>query len=121
MPTRSHPRVWAPKSSPLTPLTPLHHDMTMPLTAVATPALLSSLRTHPTLPRHSWYLISAVALSALNRPDEIGSVLQHALAHDGSGETPLGIARRMREALVKSAPIGGLPRVRGATCHDCLR
>ncbi|KAI9806626.1 MAG: hypothetical protein M1825_006083 [Sarcosagium campestre] len=84
----------------------------MPVPLIATPSLLATLRTHPLLPSQSWYLIASVTLSSLNRPDEIPPVLHHALAHAPPGEqTPrLAIARRIREALVKSVPIGGLPK-----------
>ena len=87
------------------------------LPAIATPALLSSIRAHPQLPLQTWYFITGVTLSVLNRPDEIPKVFQYAL-EKGAGRTDtkpeheerLEIARKMREALVKAAPIGGLPK-----------
>ncbi len=87
------------------------------LPAIATPALLSSIRGHPQLPLHAWYFITGVTLSVLNRPDEIPKVFQYAL-EKGPGrfdskpqhDEQLEIARKMREALVKAAPIGGLPK-----------
>ncbi|MCJ1392857.1 hypothetical protein MMC18_005729 [Xylographa bjoerkii] len=87
------------------------------LPALVTPALLSSIRGHPQLPQHSWYFIAGVTLSVLNRPDEIANVFKHAL-ETGPGRTDakpeydeqLQMARKMREALVKAAPIGGLPK-----------
>ena len=88
------------------------------LPSLITPALLSSIRRHPQLPYHSWYFITCVTLSALNRPDEIPKVFSHAIAN-GVGsidskpehEEQLKIARKTREALIKAAPIGGLPKV----------
>jgi hypothetical protein len=91
------------------------------LPEIATPVLLSSVRNHSHLPPHSWYFIAAVALSILNRPDEIPKVFRYAL-EKGAGPgldattTPdhaeqLQIARKMREALVKAIPIGGVPKV----------
>lgn len=54
----------------------------------------------------------------MNRPEEISTVFKHAIENGGgSADAELGhaerfaIARRMREALVKAAAIGGLPRV----------
>ncbi len=92
--------------------------MVLTLPAVITPALLSSIRRHPHLPRHTWYYITATALTALNRPDEIPKVYKHALDHgpDGVDATPdhgeqLTISRRMREALLKTAAVVGLPKV----------
>jgi hypothetical protein len=86
------------------------------LPAIITPALLSSIRSHPHLPASTWYLIVSTTLSQLNRPDEIPKVYQHALRH-GSGDTVPGhedrlrISRRLREALIKAAAVGGVPRV----------
>jgi hypothetical protein len=86
------------------------------LPAVVTPALLASLRTHPNLPVHTWYCVAAATLSQLNRPDEIPKVYQHALHHGPGDAAPshdekLRISRRMREALIKTAAVGGVPRV----------
>ena len=97
------------------------------LPAFVTPALLSSIRGHPQLPLHSWYFITGVTLSVLNRPEEIANVFQHAL-ETGPGRTDakpehgeqLQMARKMREALVKAAPIGGLPKV-WFHCEDVPR
>ncbi|KAI9851308.1 MAG: hypothetical protein M1838_004044 [Thelocarpon superellum] len=97
------------------------------LPSVMTPTLLRSISKHPHLPKHTWYFIAGVALSVLNRADEIPKVLTHALDHCAtpactSGSTsasripppthedPVRIARKMREALIKMAPIAGLPR-----------
>ncbi|KZF24545.1 hypothetical protein L228DRAFT_245507 [Xylona heveae TC161] len=106
-------------------------------TSIITPSLLSSIRTHPRLPPNTWYYIAGVTLSTINRPDEIPKVLRYALEkdanldvnlsnsqhapHQGSSKASeaeqqttqiqaLQIARRMREALIKSAPICGLPK-----------
>lgn len=93
-------------------------------------SLLNSIRTQPHLPHHTWYLLAGVTYSSLNRPDKIPHVLQHALetgpgrgiTDDGSSssnsslakvsrEDQVAMARRMREALIKGAVIGGLPKV----------
>ncbi len=88
------------------------------LPAIITPTLLSSIRSHPSLPGHTWYFIAAITLSQLNRPDEIPKVYQHALHHGPSAadslpsqDEKLAISRRMREALIKIAPVGGVPKV----------
>lgn len=88
---------------------------------IISPALLSFIHGHPHLPLHSWYFVAGVTLSVLNRADEIILVFKHAI-EGGGHSTPtvtrpghgeqLMIARRMREALLKAAPIGGLPKVR---------
>lgn len=96
-------------------------DAMPPLLApVITPALLSRLRNHPTLPRHTWYLIAAATLTVLNRPDEISKVYTYALEHGSDGvdykpglEEQLKISRRMREALIKTSAISGVPKVLG--------
>jgi len=91
-----------------------------PLASIINPSYLASLRSHPGLPRHTWYFIAGVTLSTLNRPDEIGTVFKYALERGVHPEDDgpirdeaekLKIARRMREALVKSSAIIGLPKV----------
>ncbi|KAI9653613.1 MAG: hypothetical protein M1829_001162 [Trizodia sp. TS-e1964] len=85
---------------------------------ILTPALISSFQNHPALPRHSWYLIAGVALTALNRPHDLCIVFKHAIdpmnnaSKDKAAlhDDQLAIARRMREALLKMAPIGGWPK-----------
>jgi hypothetical protein len=62
------------------------------------------------LPPDTWYFIAAVVLSSLNRPGEIADVLQFAIA-ENEDEEQCRIARRIREALIKSAPVVGLPKV----------
>jgi len=89
------------------------------LPAIVTPSLISSIRRHPYLPRNTWYFIAATTLSILNRPDEIPKVYQHALENGGdyfdvapSEDEQRKISRRIREALIKSSAVGGVPRVR---------
>lgn len=96
---------------------------------VITPELLDSLRSHPDLPDDAWYLVVVTALCVLNRPEGIPMVYTHAVdtrassGSSGHGTTingaevvdereQLRIARRMREALLKTSAIGGLPKVR---------
>jgi hypothetical protein len=98
--------------------TPALQTSAVMLPSIITPSLLHSLRTYPQLPSNTWYFITGVTLSILNRPDEIPKVFQHAIdkAPLPSGkmskhDEQLLIARRLREALVKAAAIGGLPKV----------
>lgn len=88
------------------------------LPPIITPSLLSSIRRHPYLPRNTWYFIAATTLSILNRPDEIQKVYKHAIDNGGdyfdltpSEDEQRRISRRIREALIKSSAIGGMPRV----------
>lgn len=90
----------------------------MALPSLVTPVLLTLIRGQPQLPAHSWYFIAGVTLSVLNRPDEIATIFKHAIeGGPGSRDTKpehgeqLKIARKLREAIVKAAPIGGLPKV----------
>jgi hypothetical protein len=66
--------------------------------------------------------VSSVTLSCLNRPDEIPKILKSAIGEEaGNGKSngvggmghddQLKIARRMREGLIKSSAICGLPKV----------
>ena len=86
--------------------------------SIMTEAFVSAIRTYPRLPRCSWYFISGVTLSALNRPEEIPAVYSHAIEKgvgnvqtSPSHDEKLEISRKMREALVKSSAICGLPKV----------
>ena len=84
---------------------------------IVTPTLLTSLRQTPYLPPSTYYLLAATALSTLNLPHEIPNVFSHAITHGPSSKDTkptlaeqLSIARRTREALVKSSAIIGLPK-----------
>ncbi len=89
-------------------------------------------RATPSLPRHTWYFIATVTLSIINRPEEIKNVFEPALLQSASSafssvrdgdqveglkekggdkEDALMVARKTRDALVKSIPVGGLPKV----------
>lgn len=72
---------------------------------------LSELRDNPTTPKDSWYFIAAATLTVLNRPDDVALVLSHAIANTTDAKEQLRVTRRIREALIKSAGIGGLPKV----------
>lgn len=95
---------------------------------IITPTLVQSLRARPHLPANTWYFVAGVALSVLNRPEEIPNVLSHAIerrdeipsiggAPSKSSPSQLSedashVTRRLREALIKTVPIAGLPKVR---------
>lgn len=92
------------------------------LPAALNPRLLDTLRSQPGMPSDMWYAVVATTLCVLNRPEEIQAVYRHAVAadaHPGAGTAgaaadharQLRIARRLREALLKTSAIGGLPKV----------
>ncbi|KAI9724584.1 MAG: hypothetical protein M1828_003607 [Chrysothrix sp. TS-e1954] len=90
-----------------------------PLPTVLTSQFLSYLRNHRCLPRDSWYFVAGVTLSALNLPHELPRLLTYALNDDSappqqkapqSHDERLRLARRLREGLIKSAAIVGLPK-----------
>lgn len=92
------------------------------LTNPITPRLLETMRSQPGMPSDMWYAVVATTLCVLNRPQEIQAVYRHAVAaadHPGAGTAgavadharELKIARRLREALLKTSAIGGLPKV----------
>jgi hypothetical protein len=93
------------------------------LPPILTPDLMNLFREHPDLPPHIWYIIAAATLTILNRSDEIPKIYEHALVFGPScrvsrpeHEAQLTILRRMREALVKTSAVGGVPKV----CVDIL-
>ena len=80
--------------------------------------LLHSLITTPHLPPKSFHLITTVTLSTLNLVHEIPYVYHHALStlpnpndEQKHKHERLHLTRRIREALIKAAPISGLPKV----------
>jgi hypothetical protein len=81
-----------------------------PRSKLASRDLLTQFSSAGDLPADTWYFIAAVALSALNRPEEIADVLHFAITKK-KHEEQFAIARRIREALIKSAPVVGLPKV----------
>jgi hypothetical protein len=82
-----------------------------PSLKLASSYLLTQFSDANELPADTWYFIAAVALSTLNRPEEIADVFQFAIS-EKKHEEQVRIARRIREALIKSAPVVGLPKVR---------
>ncbi|KAH0537406.1 hypothetical protein FGG08_005805 [Glutinoglossum americanum] len=79
---------------------------------ILTPSLLLSLRKTPYLPKHTWYFITGITLTMLNRAEEIPGVFRCAVEEVGEGEEGRKmVVRRMREGLVKSVAVGGLPKV----------
>lgn len=98
-------------------------------TPVLTNALLSFIHGHKQLAPHTWYLITGVTLSTINRPEEIPHVLHYATAHDvdprkdtrQSQAERLKIARRLREGLIKSVAVVGLPKVSTSPPHTKYR
>ncbi|KAJ4414521.1 hypothetical protein N0V82_007867 [Gnomoniopsis sp. IMI 355080] len=95
--------------------------MAAPFDPIITTELLDTLRSQPHLPDDVWYLVVATTLCVLNRPAEIQSVYNHALGpghgtaclQNGVGlsdQDQLRIVRRLREALLKTSAIGGMPK-----------
>ncbi|KAF3915248.1 hypothetical protein ABW20_dc0110128 [Dactylellina cionopaga] len=110
-------------------------------------AVLTRIRTYPSLPSQTWYYITLIALSICNKPEYIGPVISHVFAHsaipgstdaayvkeerawlarnpgklgkvdDDGRESALRIMRRCREGLVKSGAIGGIPKAINSLYH----
>lgn len=87
------------------------------LPSVLSPTLLEYMRTHPHLPKDSWYFIAAVTVTIINRPDEVPTIYRHTLNHmptkvDGEVDLDEGlkITRRLRESLLKTSAVGGVPK-----------
>ena len=85
---------------------------------ILTADLMNSIREHPTLAPHTWYIIAATTLTTLNRPDEVARIYEHAITFGSKStvsgtehEEQLTILRRMREALIKTSAVVGVPKV----------
>lgn len=48
----------------------------------------------------------------LNRCDELSMLMRYALDIERDHDAKVAVARRTREAIIKVAPVGGLPKVR---------
>lgn len=105
--------------------------MTTQLDPLVTVELLDALRKQPHLPDDVWYLVIATTLCILNRPEEKQTVYRHAVrpGHGAAGlqnraaltdHEHLRIVRRLREALLKTSAIGGMPKVRSTRAAEFL-
>lgn len=86
--------------------------MTTPKTSsIISAEFLDELQSNKSLPKDTWYFIAAATLCILNRPDDVASVFKRAVDDSTDRDEQLRIARRIREALIKSSAVGGLPKV----------
>lgn len=76
---------------------------------ILTPTTLSQLASWPLLTT-SWFFVAAATLSICNQPNEIPRIFEYAIANRPSDQQELTIARKMREALLKTSALGGLPK-----------
>ncbi|EFX01450.1 putative carboxymuconolactone decarboxylase [Grosmannia clavigera kw1407] len=77
--------------------------------AIMTPEFLEAIASQRDLPKYTWYFIASTVLCVLNRPQEIQRVYLYAIEH-ASNEEQLHVSRRMRDALIKTAAVGGMPK-----------
>jgi len=86
--------------------------------AVFSRETLDELQNTRGIPNDSWYVIAAATLCCLNRPDDLILVFKHAIESAKDPQEQMRIARRIREALIKSAGICGLPRASTYRPHE---
>ncbi|ODV91550.1 hypothetical protein CANCADRAFT_16741, partial [Tortispora caseinolytica NRRL Y-17796] len=62
--------------------------------------------------RKTWYLVAAAALSVSNRPEDVPILFKYALEHEAGSDQAAQkeIADRLREAILKSGALGGIPK-----------
>lgn len=65
-------------------------------------------------PRFKWYITAAVALSALNYPEEIGPLYTNLLERYIAPGDQAGETRKIKEALVKAAGLHGAAKTGNA-------
>lgn len=95
------------------------------MTHLANPQLLQHLQSlYPTQPgsiSHAWYIVTAVAFSASNKPDAAAAVFKYVIdnlenSNSSTTEdlhaTKLTVARKTREAILQSGLLSGYGRVR---------
>lgn len=78
------------------------------MATILTPARLARLASYPHLAKN-WHYLSAAILSVCNHPQEIPALYKYAMEHVGESEQA-DVTSQMRESLLKSAALIGLPR-----------
>ncbi len=63
-------------------------------------------------PKSSWYIHAGVAIVAVASAQHITDLWNHLASEYQDEDSRLLVARRLREALLKSSPLVGFPRVR---------
>lgn len=71
---------------------------------------LDMIKAHSGLPADCYYFIVAVTIVALNRNEELKTIFDDA-CNGKPQQEQYRIVKRIREALIKSAPVIGLPRI----------
>lgn len=77
--------------------------------ATLTPARLAKLAATPGL-SNSWYFVAAATFSVCNQPEEIPRIFDYMMERTPTHQAQLEVAQKMREALLKGAALGGLPK-----------
>lgn len=77
--------------------------------AILNGARLATLAATPGL-AGSWYYIAAATFSVCNQPDEIPRLFEYMLERTKGQKEQYEMAQKMREALLKGAALGGLPK-----------
>lgn len=81
------------------------------MTSILIPSRLSILANTPHL-ADRWFFIAAAAFSVCNVPEAVPVIYNYAIDNikDKSPEAKFDISQKMRESLLKSAALGGLPK-----------
>lgn len=77
--------------------------------AILTTARLAQLAATPLL-GSSWYYVAAATFSVCNQPEEVPRIFDYMMDRTEGLEPQFQVAQKMREALLKSAALGGLPK-----------
>ncbi|PFH53594.1 hypothetical protein AMATHDRAFT_137566 [Amanita thiersii Skay4041] len=82
------------------------------MSILATPAFLRFLQSifPAQYPSNPWFIITAVAFSASNRPEEVPRVFNYAIQQIESEQERLKVAKKVREALFKAGLTSGYSR-----------
>jgi alkylhydroperoxidase/carboxymuconolactone decarboxylase family protein YurZ len=76
--------------------------------AILTPARLAQLAATPLL-ENSWYYVAAATFSVCNEPEEVPRIFEYMMSRTNPSDQ-MAMSRNMREALLKGAALGGLPK-----------
>lgn len=76
---------------------------------ILTPARLQTLSSFPLL-SSNWYYLAAATFSVCNAPEEVPVILEYMLQKTSGQTQQFEVAQKIREAILKSAALGGLPK-----------
>lgn len=77
--------------------------------SILTPSRLNTLASFNLL-SNNWYYLAAATFSVCNFPDEVPVIFEYMISKTSGEKEQYKVAQEIREAILKSAALGGLPK-----------